>query len=79
MFFAVPEDTFLSKWGLMIGMQAVASKNGRDVATWTLQFTDDQSCPDPEVYVTFFGYQKLLSLVCGYIQRWWEKAFFIQI
>jgi hypothetical protein len=53
----------------MIGMQAVASKNGRDVATWTLQFTDDQSCPDPEVYVTFFGYQKLLPLVRGYIQR----------
>ncbi|XP_073390844.1 uncharacterized protein [Physcomitrium patens] len=30
--------------------KAVASKNGRDVATYTLQFSDDQTCPDPEAF-----------------------------
>jgi aarF domain-containing kinase len=30
--------------------KAIAFKNGRDVATYTLQFTDDQTCPDPEAF-----------------------------
>jgi hypothetical protein len=34
-------------------LQAVANKNGRDVATYTLQFSNDQTCPDPEVSVLY--------------------------
>lgn len=34
-------------------LQAVANKNGRDVATYTLQFSSDQTCPDPEVSVLY--------------------------
>jgi aarF domain-containing kinase len=30
--------------------KAIAIKNGHDVATYTLQFTDDQTCPDPEAF-----------------------------
>ncbi|KAG0574581.1 hypothetical protein KC19_VG273600 [Ceratodon purpureus] len=30
--------------------KAVANKNGRDVATYTLQFSNDQTCPDPEAF-----------------------------
>lgn len=31
-------------------VQAVAKKDGYAVADWTLQFAEDQTCPDPEVW-----------------------------
>ncbi|BBN20613.1 hypothetical protein Mp_Vg00960 [Marchantia polymorpha subsp. ruderalis] len=30
--------------------EAVARKDGTNVAKWTLQFSEDQSCPDPEAF-----------------------------
>ncbi|KAL2651822.1 hypothetical protein R1flu_019950 [Riccia fluitans] len=30
--------------------EAIAKKDGKNVAEWTLQFSDNQSCPDPEAF-----------------------------
>lgn len=36
---------------VMLGLfKAIAAKNGRDVAHYTLQFSEDQTCPDPEAF-----------------------------
>ncbi|KAL3699967.1 hypothetical protein R1sor_017989 [Riccia sorocarpa] len=44
------ELSFRTRQVLINLFEAIARKDGRNVAKWTLQFSDNQSCPDPEAF-----------------------------
>lgn len=60
---------------IITGVQAVALKNGHDVATWTLQFTDDQSCPDPEVCFASKRITCYTPRLEGHVEPWWKAPY----
>ncbi len=60
-------------------VQAVARKDGHAVADWTLQFAEDQTCPDPEVWpAPSITFKTMLSKWCC-LSMMIRERFFLNI